>query len=153
MSIFAKKQEWEPKATPDIGPPAASGAAGRKDYGIAEAIQLLRGLPVDQNVELVVRVVRATLASLNVRLADIIEDANRKQKATQDRRRARQGRRARETARRSPARDLVAGGRPERDDHRQGTAADGREGREQHAPLPDPREQRGQRAAHPDADG
>jgi phage shock protein A len=84
MSIFAKKQEWEPKAAPDLGPPASS-AAGRKDYGIAEAIQLLRGLPVDQNVELVVRVVRATLASLNVRLADIIEDATRKQKATQDR--------------------------------------------------------------------
>jgi hypothetical protein len=84
MSIFAKKQEWESKAAPDIGPPASS-TASRKDYGIAEAIQLLRGLPVDQNVELVVRVVRATLASLNVRLADIIEDANRKQKATQDR--------------------------------------------------------------------
>ena len=31
------------------------------------------------------RVVRATLASLNVRLPDIIEDATRKQKATQDR--------------------------------------------------------------------
>ncbi len=31
-----------------------------------------------------VRVVRATLASLDVRLPDIIEDANRKQKLTQD---------------------------------------------------------------------
>src|SRR4029079_6926454 len=44
-----------------------------------------RGLPVDQNPDLVVRVVRATLASLNVHLADIIEDATKKQKATQDR--------------------------------------------------------------------
>src|SRR5262249_9125807 len=86
MSIFAKKQEWEPKATTEVaGSPGPSPAGSRKDYGIAEAIQLLRGLPVDQNVELVVRVVRATLASLNVRLADIIEDASKKQKATQDR--------------------------------------------------------------------
>jgi hypothetical protein len=90
MSIFAKKQEFDQKGTPEVGPAPASSAgsstsASRKDYGIAEAIQLLRGLPVDQNPELVVRVVRATLASLSVRLADIIEDAARKQKATQER--------------------------------------------------------------------
>jgi septal ring factor EnvC (AmiA/AmiB activator) len=97
MSIFAKKQDWDQKdqkdhkdhkVTADVGAPPATGAASaaaRKDYGIAEAIQLLRGLPVDQNPELVVRVVRATLASLNVRLADIIEDATRKQKGTQER--------------------------------------------------------------------
>ena len=54
-------------------------------YGIAEAIQLMRTLPADQNVELVVRVVRATLASLDVRLPDIIEDATRKQKTVRDR--------------------------------------------------------------------
>jgi|KBSMisStandDraft_5_1062788.scaffolds.fasta_scaffold433739_1 hypothetical protein len=88
MSIFAKKQEWDQKGTNDVGAAAAATATttgARKDYGIGEAIQLLRGLPVDQNPELVVRVVRATLASLSVRLADIIEDAARKQKATQDR--------------------------------------------------------------------
>jgi septal ring factor EnvC (AmiA/AmiB activator) len=92
MSIFAKKQEWDGKDHKTPSEPATTTAttttttaAGRKDYGIAEAIQLLRGLPVDQNVELVVRVVRATLASLNVRLADIIEDASKKQKNTQDR--------------------------------------------------------------------
>src|SRR5215831_1258281 len=88
MSIFAKKQEWDHKVTNDVAAaPAATTTttAGRNGYGIAEAIQLLRGLPVDQNPELVVRVVRATLASLNVRLVDIIEDAARKQKATQDR--------------------------------------------------------------------
>jgi peptidoglycan hydrolase CwlO-like protein len=44
----------------------------------------MRTLPADQNGELVVRVVRATLASLNVLLPDIIEDATRKQKATQE---------------------------------------------------------------------
>jgi len=87
MSIFAKKQDWDrdTKVTADAAPtPAASHTPrGGSHYGIAEAIQLLRGLPVDQNPDLVVRVVRATLASLSVHLADIIEDANRKQKTTQ----------------------------------------------------------------------
>jgi hypothetical protein len=86
MSIFAKKQESDQKMTTDIGnptPPPTSPSKG--GYGIAEAIQLLRSLPVDQNPDLVVRVVRATLASLSVHLSDIIEDASKKQKATQDR--------------------------------------------------------------------
>src|SRR5512142_1228065 len=90
MSIFAKKQDndHKPASEPSTTPVTAAtttNAAARKDYGIQEAIQLLRGLPVDQNPELVVRVVRATLASLNVKLADIIEDAARKQKTTQER--------------------------------------------------------------------
>jgi hypothetical protein len=89
MSIFAKKQDLDQKGNPEVATTPASATTtaptGRKDYGIAEAIQLLRGLPVEQNTELVVRVVRATLASLNVRLSDIIEDASRKQKTTQDR--------------------------------------------------------------------
>jgi hypothetical protein len=90
MSIFAKKDS-EQKAdqkvvTADTSPGAVPVAsASRNGYGIAEAIQLLRGLPVDQNPDLVVRVVRATLASLNVRLSDIIDDATKKQKATQER--------------------------------------------------------------------
>ena len=81
MSLFAKKQDG---GAVDMGLNAASAAATSRGYGIAEAIQLLRGLPAEQNGELVVRVVRATLASLDVRLPDIIEDANRKQKITQD---------------------------------------------------------------------
>jgi len=88
MSTFAKKKEWNNKATNTVAAaPAATTTttAGRNGYGIAEAIQLMRGLPVDQNPELVVRVVRATLASLNVKLADIIEDASKKQKTTQER--------------------------------------------------------------------
>ena len=106
MSIFAKKQESELKAdqkvTADLSPAAATTAsASRNGYGIAEAIQLLRGLPVDQNPDLVVRVVRATLASLNVHLSDIIDDATKKQKATQERIAARrhQGRGPGEAAR------------------------------------------------------
>jgi hypothetical protein len=85
MSIFAKKQDWDQKGPSDATPAPVPASTSRNGYGIGEAIQLMRGLPVDQNPDLVVRVVRATLASLNVHLADIIEDANKKQKATQER--------------------------------------------------------------------
>ena len=96
MAMFSsKKPDWEQKLSTEVGaggagaPPApAAGtvaAAPRPAYGIQEAIQLMRTLPVDQNAELVVRVVRATLASLNVQLSVIIDDATRKQKLTQDR--------------------------------------------------------------------
>ena len=89
MAIFAKKQEWDPKHPTEVGGTPATALAStpppKGGYGIAEAIQLMRGLPVDQHPDLVVRVVRATLGSLNVHLPDIIEDASRKQKATQDR--------------------------------------------------------------------
>src|SRR4051812_46204620 len=50
------------------------------DYGIDSAIQLMRALPVDQNVELVVQVIKTTLESLKVRVSDIIQDAARKQR-------------------------------------------------------------------------
>ncbi len=43
----------------------------------------MRSLPVDQNVDLIVQVIRATLASMNVKVQDIIEDAIRKEKATE----------------------------------------------------------------------
>jgi hypothetical protein len=87
MSIFAKKPDWNDIGLTPSAPPAGPSPtiAPRGAYGIAEAIQLMRTLPIDQNPDLVVSVVRATLASLNVRLPDIIEDASRKEKATQDR--------------------------------------------------------------------
>jgi hypothetical protein len=90
MAIFAKKTDGDHKAEPkvtDSSPTlvALTSTPRNTGYGIAEAIQLMRGLPVDQNPDLVVRVVRATLASLNVHLADIIEDATKKQKTTQER--------------------------------------------------------------------
>jgi hypothetical protein len=89
MSIFAKKQDWDRDQKPgEPSPaqaPASTARSSNASYGIAEAIQLLRGLPVDQNPDLVVRVVRATLASLSVHLSDIIEDASKKQKNTQER--------------------------------------------------------------------
>jgi hypothetical protein len=57
----------------------------RSDYGIDNAIALMRALPVDQNVELVVQVIKTTLESLKLRVADIIEDASRKQRALEGR--------------------------------------------------------------------
>jgi hypothetical protein len=84
MSIFAKKPDVEPKTEVTFGPPPAITKL-TTPYGIADAIQLLRGLPSEQNSDLVIRVVRATLASLDVHLPDIIEDASRRQKATTER--------------------------------------------------------------------
>jgi len=93
MAMFAKKENWEQKVAAEVGGPVpapAQASAPAKagpplKYGIAETIQLMRSLPAEQNGELVVRVVRATLASLNVRLPEIIEDATRKEKVTRDR--------------------------------------------------------------------
>lgn len=84
MSIFAKKAEVEPKTEITLGTPLAL-SKPTTPYGIADAIQLLRTLPSEQNSELVIRVVRATLASLDVHLPNIIEDASRRQKATTER--------------------------------------------------------------------
>ena len=83
MAFFAKKDPEPLFPVEQATRPAVPDT--RSVYGIADAIQLMRSLPVDQNGELVIRVVRATLGSLNVRLPQIIEDAARKQKVTQER--------------------------------------------------------------------
>ena len=54
------------------------------DYGINRAIELMRLLPKD-NVELVVQVVKKTLESTNIRIAEIIDDGSRKQKRIEGR--------------------------------------------------------------------
>ena len=82
MSLFGKKESGEA----GLGNEARTRSkAGRPGYGIAEATLLMRSLPVDQNVELVVRVVRNTLESMNVQLPEIIEDAVAKEKSLQGR--------------------------------------------------------------------
>jgi hypothetical protein len=57
----------------------------RPSYGINQAIELMRALPVDQNPELVVAVIKTTLESLKVKVADIIVDAERKTKDLEER--------------------------------------------------------------------
>lgn len=62
--------------------PAPQEEEVRPSYGIEQAIQLMRALPAasEQNVELVVTIIKTTLESLKVKVSDIIEDATRKQK-------------------------------------------------------------------------
>jgi hypothetical protein len=77
-------------ATVAASPAPASAASVVDDepapaYGINQAIQLMRGLPVDQNPELVVIVIKSTLESLKVKVSDIINDADRKTKDLEER--------------------------------------------------------------------
>ena len=83
MAIFGKREEI---AQPTVG--ATSGASapkGSSHYGIGDVIRLLRTLPVDQHAELVVRVIRTTLESVNVHVSDLVEDASRQQQKLGDR--------------------------------------------------------------------
>ena len=48
-------------------------------YGIDDAIKLMRTLPVEENENLVVRVMKTTLESLKVRIGDIVDDAMKRQ--------------------------------------------------------------------------
>lgn len=70
-AAVARAPEPEPEAEP---PP----------YGINDAIQLMRALPQD-NVELVVQVVKRTLESTKVQVTAIIDDASRKQETIENR--------------------------------------------------------------------
>ena len=89
MAFFGKKSGSEKNEEPHVvhsesepvAPPASGAApAGvRTGYGIEDAIRLMRTLPTDQNVDLVVRVIKSTLESVDVRLGDILRDASQKQ--------------------------------------------------------------------------
>ena len=63
-----------------VGPHESSRSAiAPGDYGISDAVQLMRSLPQD-NTDLVVRVVAATLESAKVNVRHVIDDATRAQK-------------------------------------------------------------------------
>jgi hypothetical protein len=64
------------RATPM--PPLERPAERPAGYSINKAIELIRALP-DDNMELVVTIVRATLESVNIKVSTIIDDAARKQ--------------------------------------------------------------------------
>jgi len=75
---------------PDPDPRAAAARATPPDgaaprVGIDHAIQLMRVLPMKQNVDLVVQVVKKTFEALNIRVSDIVQDANRRQQEIQTR--------------------------------------------------------------------
>lgn len=90
-SVTFSKQP-EPATTRSQPQPETSSAKGgakvatpdTDDYGIEKAIELMRTLPQD-NVELVVQVVKFSLESVGIKLPVIIEDAIRRQKDIQGR--------------------------------------------------------------------
>jgi hypothetical protein len=87
MGIFGAKKE-EVRAVPNVAPSAtrvSTRPADAPQIGIDHAIELMRTLPTDENADLVVRVLTATLESLNIRVADIVEDAGRRQTELQTR--------------------------------------------------------------------
>jgi predicted RNase H-like nuclease (RuvC/YqgF family) len=66
-----------PAASP---PPADASSAKRPRVGIDHAISLVRSLPTeDENLALVVTVLKRTLESLDVNVADIVADATARQ--------------------------------------------------------------------------
>jgi hypothetical protein len=66
---------------PPPSAPAKKALSAQAGYGIAQAIDLMRTLPVATNIELVVQVIKKTLESANVRVAVIIDDATRNQES------------------------------------------------------------------------
>jgi hypothetical protein len=82
MSIFGKREEIA-QPPPPVPAPLAPAKSG--PYGITDVIRLLRSLPVDQHGELVVRVIRTTLESVNVHVGDLVEDATRHQQKLSER--------------------------------------------------------------------
>ena len=58
--------------------PAATSTPPKR-YGIDRAIQLMRALPTEQNPELVAMVITTTLASVDMNVSEIIEDAKTRQ--------------------------------------------------------------------------
>ena len=93
MSLFGKKLESPPTIEPPphlpSKPPAYQAAPNttpsKKSYGIAELVQLMKTIPIDHHPDLVVRVVKSTLASVGVQASDIIEDALRREDEVKDR--------------------------------------------------------------------
>jgi hypothetical protein len=73
MSLFGKKSEDTDVAN-GSAPPRHRGG-----YGIDDAIQLMRTLPVQQQPDLVLLVVRNTLASMHVDLRHVIDSGSAKQ--------------------------------------------------------------------------
>ncbi|MDB4998423.1 MAG: hypothetical protein JWM74_5855, partial [Myxococcaceae bacterium] len=76
VDAFGQPQQAPPM--PPL-PPQLPAKSMPPRYGIDDAIKLMRTLPVDENAELVVRVIKQTLASLSVHVADIIADATNRQ--------------------------------------------------------------------------
>lgn len=82
--VVVDSVDIEPEVIDPEAVEAVAETNGSPAFGIADAIRLMRSLPADPNIELVVRVVRVTLGAVNVSVEDIMQDAARKEKAIQD---------------------------------------------------------------------
>jgi len=82
MSLFHKRESDQPRPVVEQ---ESRVQPGLRPYGITEVVRLMRRLPIDENVELVVTVIRNTLESLNVQLPGIIADASAKEKSLESR--------------------------------------------------------------------
>jgi hypothetical protein len=80
MLLFGKKDSEAAGSGPGVKAPL-----GAQDYGIDQAVALMRRLPIDENVDLVVRVIHHTLESLNVHLPHILDDASAREVSLQER--------------------------------------------------------------------
>ncbi len=99
MGLFGTKKEdipaIEPPGFPEIesapSPPSQVRApvspahAVPARFGIDHAIGLIRSLPTDENLELVVKVLKTTLESLGISIADIVNDAAQRQQDLENR--------------------------------------------------------------------
>jgi hypothetical protein len=85
VSLTAAKKPVRDERAERAAREAEEAERALRDYGIEQAIQLMRLLPGDSNVELVVQVVKKTLESTNIKVPKIIEDASRKQKDIENR--------------------------------------------------------------------
>lgn len=87
MAVQAPQAQPEPRAAVRRAPepePEYDDGDYDSSFGIQKAIDLMRTLPQD-NVELVVQVVKLTLESTKIKISHIIEDATRKQDDIQGR--------------------------------------------------------------------
>ncbi|HEY8077287.1 MAG TPA: hypothetical protein VIF62_24345 [Labilithrix sp.] len=91
MAFFgAKKADEKPAGGSNSQAPSSltrvTGAPGNAPgVGIDHAIMLMRQLPTDKNVDIVVTVLKATFESLHIRVADIIADASERQQQIEGR--------------------------------------------------------------------
>lgn len=84
LAAINEATELDPSVLSSVNTAARLPALPKPRYGIDDAMRLMRSLPVDENVDLVVRVMKRTLESLDVKVPDIIEDATTRQEALRD---------------------------------------------------------------------
>jgi hypothetical protein len=86
MALFETRKTEPGRSAAQVAqgvPPTSlrgGGPTPQKRYGIERAIHLMRSLPTDQNPALVAKVITVTLTSLDLKVADIIDDATAMQK-------------------------------------------------------------------------